>query len=67
MLIVLLGQLPLELWKQGTPEQQQEFVKAIAQVWGRSQGCKRVEMTVVEDGTFIYFFAECIKQKGGEI
>lgn len=67
MLIVLLGQLPLEIWNQGTPEQQQEFVKEIVQKWMKETNCPRAEVAVVSNGTWVYFFAECLKLKGDEI
>jgi len=65
ILIVLLGQLPLELWNQGTPEQQQEFVKEIVREYMRAESCKRAEYAIVSDGVWVYFFAECVR--GDEI
>jgi len=65
ILIVLLGSLPLELWNQGTPEQQQEFVKEIVREYMRAENCKRAEYAIVSNGVWVYFFVECVR--GDEI
>ena len=56
-----LAKMPLEIWEQATPAQQEKLAEAIAQEYMKFKDCQIAEITVVSDGTLIWFFAECVR------
>lgn len=58
-LLVFLGRMPLTIWNLGTPDQQSQFVEEIGQEYMSENKCLTAEITVISDGTTVFFFAEC--------
>jgi hypothetical protein len=60
MLVVLLGQFPMEAWENGTPEQQLDFMKRVASQFCMETECKKAKVIAVTNGKEVFIFAECL-------
>ena len=62
-LLIILGfilQIPSGIWNQGTTEQHQEFIQAVAQQYGSENSCGKVAITVISTDNTVYVLAECV-------
>jgi len=63
LLLVLLGSMPLETWRSGTPEQQTAFMQKLADAYGEATYCKRGTLFVFSDKEDTYFHFDCEEKK----
>ena len=55
----LLGRMPIEIWNQGTPEQQNAFGSYLANQVVPMLGCGKWHLYAVEEGKEVFFILDC--------
>jgi hypothetical protein len=54
----------LELWKTGTPQEQVEFMKGLAQEYCVQTNCAEANIAAFTDDTTVYFHIQCVRKIG---